>query len=131
MYIFFDVLATPNSAIFGLFQSFYIFFRVDGRSQVFSRPYNARVSGEHGRSPACEAEGAEGTGVTFAVRPTSSTHPSKRHDGHAQSVQLACYAARTLFQGSEVPPISQAVHVLRRAPLKDPSSSHFTQSNNA
>jgi hypothetical protein len=41
MYIFFDVLATPNSAIFGLFQSFYIFFRVDGRSQVFSRPYNA------------------------------------------------------------------------------------------
>jgi hypothetical protein len=48
------------------------------KMETFFCPYNARVSGEHGRSPACEAEGAEGTGVTFAVRHTSSDPPEQK-----------------------------------------------------
>jgi len=40
-------------------------------------------------------EGAEGTGVAFADETNPVlTDPSKRHDGHAHSALLDCYAAR-------------------------------------
>ena len=43
--------------------------------QPRQRPYNARMSREDGRSPACEAEGAEGTGRGSAQREAPTVRP--------------------------------------------------------
>jgi hypothetical protein len=42
------------------------------------RPYNARMSREHGRRAACEAEGPEGTGATFARREAQTKETSQK-----------------------------------------------------
>ena len=65
-------------------------------------PYNTRMSREDGRSGACEAEAAEGTGRGFAqgeVRPeyipVDEDHPTVPQDSYAMSKVVNEVTARS------------------------------------
>lgn len=65
--------------VLGLQHSFLVPFPAEpSASGPQHRPYNARMSREHGRRAACEAEGPEGTGATFARRVDSKEKTSQK-----------------------------------------------------